>query len=189
MTFNDTISLSMRNLRQSKLRTALTTLGVSIGIASLAGMVSLGVGLQEQVVGRFLQSGVFDAITVTSPSIVGPIPGVILSGREGLRGGRMRGQQGPNARGGATSPPPNLTEDVLKQISTMENVREAYPNLRFPVEMTLGDFSQTVMAAGVPMSSRGEGTFQTIPYGQFFNDKSDGTCMLSLAMAKQVSEQ
>jgi hypothetical protein len=50
MNFGDTMGLSMRNLRQSLLRTALTTLGVSIGIASLAGMVSLGVGLQEQIV-------------------------------------------------------------------------------------------------------------------------------------------
>ena len=49
MIAGDIIGLSLRNLRQAKLRTALTTLGVSIGIASLAGMVSLGVGLQDQV--------------------------------------------------------------------------------------------------------------------------------------------
>ena len=68
MTINDTVSLALRNLRQAKLRTALTTLGVSIGIASLAGMVSLGVGLQDQLTGQFLQSGVFDAITVAFAS-------------------------------------------------------------------------------------------------------------------------
>ncbi|PYR00579.1 MAG: hypothetical protein DMF96_03035 [Acidobacteria bacterium] len=45
-------------------------IGVSIGIASLAGMVSLGLGLQDQFVGRFLKSGMFDAITVMSPKIV-----------------------------------------------------------------------------------------------------------------------
>ncbi len=44
MTFRDTLSLALRNLGEAKLRTSLTTLGVSIGIASLAGMVSLGVG-------------------------------------------------------------------------------------------------------------------------------------------------
>ena len=41
MTFTDTLLLAFRNLRQSRLRTSLTTLGVAIGIASLAGMVSL----------------------------------------------------------------------------------------------------------------------------------------------------
>ena len=61
VTFRDTIGLALRNLGQAKLRTALTTLGVSIGIASLAGMVSLGVGLQDQFVERFTRSGMFDA--------------------------------------------------------------------------------------------------------------------------------
>ena len=61
MTFRDTLGLALRNLGQAKLRTSLTTLGVSIGIASLAGMVSLGVGLQDQLVGRFTKSGMFDA--------------------------------------------------------------------------------------------------------------------------------
>src|SRR5205085_5155194 len=113
----DTIGLSLRNLRQAKLRTALTTLGVSIGIASLAGMVSLGVGLQEQIVGRFLRSGVFDAITVTSTSAFG-----------GLAGGRggFPGPGGPlRPRGGAAerpqSPGPKLDDEALKQISALEN--------------------------------------------------------------------
>ena len=64
MTFRDALGLALRNLGQAKLRTSLTVLGVSIGIASLAGMVSLGVGLQDQFVGRFTKSGMFDSITV-----------------------------------------------------------------------------------------------------------------------------
>src|SRR5262245_43966630 len=119
MTISDTFSLSLRNLSQAKLRTALTTLGVSIGIASLAGMVSLGVGLQNQVVGRLLQSGVFDSITVTSPSLLGPA-GAVLAGRGGLR---------PRS-GAPQAPSRELNEEALRQISVVENVREAYPNLR-----------------------------------------------------------
>jgi putative ABC transport system permease protein len=66
MTLKDAVGLSLRNLRQSRLRTSLTTIGVAIGIASLAGLVSLGIGLQDQVVGRFTQSGLFGSIAVTS---------------------------------------------------------------------------------------------------------------------------
>ena len=185
MTVGDTLGLSLRNLRQSKLRTALTTLGVSIGIASLAGMVSLGVGLQDQIIGRLLQSGVFDAITVTSPSLLG-VPGAILSGRGGLRGG-LRGRGGPVL--GTDSSAPKLNDEALKQISTLENVREAYPNLRVPVEITFDGFSRPMTAAGVPMSSAGEGAFQTLSYGQFFTSESDNACMLSLDLAKQIAEQ
>jgi len=183
MTFNDTISLSMRNLRQSKLRTALTTLGVSIGIASLAGMVSLGVGLQDQVVGRFLQSGVFDAITVTSPGLLGPA-GAAIAGRGGLR-------EVPRGRGidGNSATAPKLTDEAIKQISGMENVREVYPNLIVPVELTLGDFSRPLTVGGVPMSAKGEGAFQTITHGAFFSNESDPACMVSSDMAKEISDQ
>src|SRR5499427_5603624 len=99
MTFRDTIGLALRNLRQAKLRTALTTMGVAIGIASLAGMVSLGVGLQEQLVGRFMQSGLFDVVTVTQASnlpIFGP------SGR-GVARRAGRGDAQGRAGGGATT--------------------------------------------------------------------------------------
>src|SRR6187401_8498 len=81
MTFRDAVSLAFRNLRQAKLRTFLTVLGVSIGIASLAGMVSLGVGLQDQFVDRFIRSGMFDSINV--------LPGQVQLG--GLIGGGSRG--------------------------------------------------------------------------------------------------
>jgi putative ABC transport system permease protein len=178
MTLADTTSLAFRNLRQAKLRTTLTTLGVSIGIASLAGMVSLGVGLQQQIVGRFLQSGVFDAITVTSAPIFGRggFPG------RGGRGGNLQTRTG-NTRG------PNLDEKALEQISKVEHVREAYPNLRVPLEMTIGDFSEVITASGVPMSAKGEGAFQTLTRGGFFPNESDNTCMMSLDMAKQIEDR
>jgi len=155
MTFKDTVGLALRNLKQAKLRTALTTLGVSIGIASLAGMVSLGVGLQDQVVGRFLQSGVFDSVTVMAPGLLGA-PGALIAngGRDGLRGLRGRGQPGENG-----TPAPKLDDPGLKKISSLENVREVYPIFRIPVEMTLGDFSRPMTVIGVLMSSKSEGAF------------------------------
>jgi hypothetical protein len=178
MTLTDTLGLALRNLRQAKLRTALTTMGVSIGIASLAGMVSLGVGLQEQLLGRFLQSGVFDSITVTSTSLLGQRGG--FPGRVG-RGGNPEG-------GRASSPVRALDDSALKEISALEHVREAYPNLRVPLQMMIGEFSQTTTASGVPMSAKGEGAFQTFTHGEFFATESDTACMLTLDMAKQINE-
>ncbi len=185
MTMADTIGLSLRNLRQAKLRSGLTTLGVSIGIASLAGMVSLGVGLQDQVVGRFLQSGVFDAITVASPGLLGVVPAAFLSGRGGLRGARGRGAPDSSAQPSA----PKLDDNALNQIARLDNVREVYPNLRLPLEMTFGEFSRPVFAASVPMSAKGDGAFQSFAYGRFFTSESGNECMLNLNIAKQIVEQ
>ncbi|HUR21359.1 MAG TPA: FtsX-like permease family protein [Vicinamibacterales bacterium] len=179
MSFRDTLSLAFRNLRQSRLRTTLTTLGVSIGIASLAGMVSLGVGLQDQVVGRLTRSGVFDNITVSSGRSAFP-------GLGGPLGRRGRG------RGGATSstagPPPALDDEAIARFAALPNVRDAYPLLRVPVSYRHAARSGTAVASGVPESSRGEGAFQSITHGTFFKDAGSAAVMLSLDMAQQLNE-
>ena len=117
MTFRDTLGLALRNLGQAKLRTSLTTLGVSIGIASLAGMVSLGVGLQDQLVGRFTKSGMFDSINVM-PGSVGQITfGPGGRGRGGRRGGsaataaRRRSVAGERAQ--------ELNDETLKELAAL----------------------------------------------------------------------
>src|SRR5215470_12836593 len=169
MTLNDTIDLSLRNLSQAKLRTALTTLGVSIGIASLAGMISLGVGLQDQVVGRLMQSGVFGSITVTT---ISNLPGPFA--QLGSRGVFARGRSGSAGR---TDPgpaqPAKLDDDALKRLAALDNVRDVYPNIRVPVQMSIDEFSRPVLVAGVPMSQKGIGAVQTLPYGRFFNDDAE----------------
>jgi len=183
MTFYDTLSLAFRNLRQSRLRTFLTTLGVAIGIASLAGMVSLGVGLQDQVIGRLTQSGVFDSITVTGG-------GGGLFGLGGPGGGRGRGAAGGPAgrQGGTARATLPLDDDALATIRALAHVTDAYPNLRVPVQLAIGDYISTTSALGVPESSRGIGAFQSITHGAFFPDGSSPTVMLSLDLASQINE-
>ena len=43
----DLAELAARNLRESILRNSLTTVGISVGVASLVAMLSLGIGLQQ----------------------------------------------------------------------------------------------------------------------------------------------
>jgi len=186
MTIGDTVQLALRNLNQTKLRTALTVLGVSIGIASLAGMVSLGIGLQDQFVGRFTKSGVFDAITVMSAQ---DRPGVLASGL-GLGAGQRGGAR---ARGSSaavpTKPRPRLDDDALRRIGALQRVKEVYPNLRVPVALSYERFAESYIATSVPMSARNEGAFQTFAYGAFFNNESENACVLSLDVAKQINER
>lgn len=180
MTLRDTLALAFRNLRQSRLRTALTTLGVAIGIASLAGMVSLGVGLQDQVVGRLTQSGVFDSITVTGGG--GAL--AMLGGR----GGPMPGRGGRGGRSGG-SPALPLDDDALARFAQLPHVRDAYPNLRIAVRITLDEVELASTAAGVPASSRNEGAYQDMAHGAFFPDGATDVCLLSLSMAAQLSSE
>jgi putative ABC transport system permease protein len=100
------------------------------------------------------------------------------------RGGRPRNFGDPNP--GAQTPDRKLDDNAIRQIAGLEKVRDVYPNLRIPLQMSLAEFSGPVLAVGVPMSSQGEGAFQTLSFGKFFAADSDKTCMLSLSLAKRI---
>lgn len=181
MSLRDAFGLALRNLRQSKLRTTLTVLGVAIGIASLAGMVSLGVGLQDQFVGRFMQSGMFDSITVMSGNIQ-------LNGPFG--GGRGRGGRG--GRGARPvdddTPVKPLDDAALTELRTLAHVKDVYPMIRVPVELKFGETTEYAQAGGIPMSAKGTGPFQTFVHGEFLTGDNDAVCMLSLPFANRLVE-
>ncbi len=62
----DLSELALRNLRESSLRNSLTTIGISVGVASLVAMLSLGIGLQKLATRRLASSGLFDTVVVMS---------------------------------------------------------------------------------------------------------------------------
>jgi len=65
MNFSDIIALALRNLRQAKLRTALTIIGVIVGVAAIVTMVSFGIGLQRNIITQaFSRLDAFTSITV-----------------------------------------------------------------------------------------------------------------------------
>src|ERR1700751_4177472 len=66
MKIPDLTELALRNLRESVLRNSLTTIGISVGVASLVAMLSLGIGLQQMTSRRLMKSGLFDTVVVTS---------------------------------------------------------------------------------------------------------------------------
>jgi putative ABC transport system permease protein len=177
MRFSDTLSLALRNLRESKLRTVLTSLGVSIGIASLVGMVSFGVAMQDQVLGNLLRSGVFDSITVTAAPRLG--------GR-----GRRGGDTIERAREAADSARQarKLDDQALADLAAIAGVKEAFPDVRVPVEVSYGDFSEFTAATGVSMSSRGQGVFQNFKFGTFFQNEADDACVISLEFARRLDQ-
>lgn len=190
MTFRDTLSLALRNLGEAKLRTSLTTLGVSIGIASLAGMVSLGVGLQDQFVSRFTKSGLFDTITVTpGQDLPGGFAQLTRATTGRGFGARRRAEQAAK-RASRDEPPAraDLNDATITELAKLEGVKEVYPNLRVPVEAKYAGESEGILAAGVPMSAKDEGAFQSITYGRFFSNDESAECLLSLDMAKRIDE-
>ncbi|KPJ84916.1 hypothetical protein AMJ57_05090 [Parcubacteria bacterium SG8_24] len=70
MDFLATLGLAIRNLRRNRLRTALSLLGVTIGVFSVTMIVSLGFGLQSYILGQVEQFGKnFITINATVPEL------------------------------------------------------------------------------------------------------------------------
>ncbi len=176
----DVSRLAARNLREAKLRTALTTIGVAIGVGALTCMVSFGLGIQEQLFGQFLKSGLFDTITVTSARLgLGP----------GMRGRPERsGSENTPGATQAKTTAPLLDDDALKKFAAIDRVREVYPNVRVPVEIKYGSFSEFTAAAGIPMSARNEGAFRNMSRGSFFAADAADACILVQNLAARMVE-
>jgi len=147
----DLAELAVRNLRESILRNSLTTVGISVGVASLVAMLSLGIGLQQLATRRLVKSGLFDTVVVTS--------------RRDLRNFN-RGDDDNTGPSPAESPV--LDEPARLKIAQMPNVVEAYPDLRFITSFTFDDKPHLTMVAGIPASYKTNDAFEGMQ-GSFFS--------------------
>ena len=169
MKFLDLTELAWRNLREAMLRNSLTTVGISVGVASLVAMLSLGVGLQELASKRLTRTGLFDAI------IVAPR-------------GTLRGFGRPRDDSGGAAAPRLLDEDVRKRIEQVPNVVEVYPEIRFLTEIRFADNPYSTIVAGVPMSARSTGAYDGMK-GNFFSGPASDEAILQIEFARQLSQQ
>src|SRR5205823_14006033 len=58
-----------------------------------------------------------------------------------------------------------------------------------PVELQFGEVSEYLSASSVPMSSKDEGPFQTFAHGGFFGSEMENACLLSVDLAKRLTER
>jgi putative ABC transport system permease protein len=159
--------LAVRNLRESILRNSLTTVGISVGVASLVAMLSLGIGLQQLAGRRLQKSGLFDTVVVTS--------------RRDLRGfNRDQEENGP-----APADSPVLNESARQKIAQLPNVLEAYPDVRFITELRYDEKPHLTMVAGLPFSAKSNDAFDGMQ-GSFFSSETAPEVILQKSFAEQL---
>jgi putative ABC transport system permease protein len=163
----DLTELALRNLRESVLRNSLTTIGISVGVASLVAMLSLGIGLQQLASRRLMKSGLFDTVVVTS--------------RRDLRNfGREEERNGP-----APGESRILDEPTRQDIEHLPNVLEAYPDIRLITELRYEDKPHLTMIAALPASAKSNDAFETVQ-GQFFSSDMAPEAILQKAFAEEL---
>ncbi len=161
----DLLELAARNLRESVLRNSLTTLGISVGVASLVAMLSLGIGLQQLATRRLERSGLFDTVMVT---------------RGDLSGGGLRRRNGASAESQRA-----LDEGARRDIAAVPGVLEAVPDIRTVAQVRYDDKAHRAMVAAVPMSARDREAFENVQ-GSFFSSGNAPETILQKNFAEEL---
>jgi putative ABC transport system permease protein len=163
----DLTELALRNLRESLLRNSLTTIGISVGVASLVAMLSLGIGLQQLASRRLMKSGLFDTVVVTS--------------RRDLRNNNRQEESGGPVPGES----PVLDEPKRLEIQGLPNVQEAYPDIRFITELRFEDKPHLTMISALPDSARSNDAFDSMQ-GHFFSSDTAPEVILQKTFAEEL---
>jgi len=171
MKAQDLLELAARNLRESRLRNSLTTVGIAVGVASLVAMLSLGVGLQELASNRLSRSGLFDTVVVFS--------------RPEFRG-FDRSERRTGASENRDLKP--LDETVRRELEKLPNVVEVFPDVRFTCEIRYGDRSQFTFVSGLAPSARSNDAFDSMQ-GSFFTNPDAEEAILQIQFAKVLADK
>ena len=166
----DLFELAVRNLRQSKLRNGLTTVGISVGVASLVAMLSLGVGLQQLATKRLAGSGMFDTVFVTS--------------KQDSRGFDREEDQKDQHPEKA----PVLDEASRQQMTRLQYVTEVEPEVRVMGQIVYGGQTHFGFVTGLPMSARENEAFDNLQ-GKFFSSSDADEVILLDDFAKELNPQ
>jgi putative ABC transport system permease protein len=121
----DSLQLATRALRVNKLRSALTMLGIVVGVAAVVCMVSVGAGAQAEVSER---------IRTLGANLLLVMPGALNSGGARLESGTQ----------------PTLTEEDAAAIRrALADVQVAAPLLSHAMPLVAGNRSWTTLVAGI----------------------------------------
>ncbi len=158
------LKIAMRALARNKARSALTMLGIVIGVAAVIAMVSLGQGAQEQVQEQIASMGT-NMLIVSAGS-----------------------QNSGGLRGGAGTSTTLTPEDVQAVLRDDPSVRAASPSVGVGVTLVFGNQNWTTRAEGVgtqypDIRNRG------VVSGEFFTDADVTTAARVAVIGQTVADQ
>jgi ABC-type antimicrobial peptide transport system permease subunit len=151
MPFLDILYLSLRNLREAKLRATLTTMGVIVGVAVIVTMVSFGLGLQRNTVERFKALDLFNELTVSGQNVASLAMSNPNANQASEDGRRRQGGANANAKPATRI----LDEAAIAEIEKIPGVAYVEPFIRLSPFMRSNNrvLNYWVAGASVPNES------------------------------------
>jgi len=169
LTFRN-IRMALQSIRGTKLRSALTMLGIIIGVASVITAVSLGEGVRRQVAGN---------VAIADKNTISVRPGKLVNRAPSGRITSVNYSAALGSRG--------LTDQDIQAIAKLESVKTALPLSTISSLAKNNDdktFEGTVIGTG-PDFQRLSG--QKVTYGEFFTkDQTDRDVAI---IGKTVAEE
>jgi putative ABC transport system permease protein len=160
MRFLEYLDFAAANLREMKLRTALTAFGVTVGIGALVAMVGFGQGLQRNVAESFEKLDLFNSVTVLPAGGLGGTP----------FGGRARASR----RGRPSiSSGPALDDAAVHTFQGLKGVETAFPEVRFPAVVGIGDAEEFRLVQVVPARIAASKLVKLVAGAPFTRDDED----------------
>ncbi|MDQ3821478.1 MAG: ABC transporter permease, partial [Acidobacteriota bacterium] len=178
MTLRDILHLSLRNLREAKLRATLTTMGVIVGVAVIVTMVSFGLGLQRNTVARFKELDLFNEITVFGKNISNLM--------EAEMDRRQRGPGDPERNRPVAQEKTHerpLDDAAITEIANIRGVASVEPNISFNVYVRINGKARTAFVGGtlVPNPSS---RFKNFSAGGMISSPDAGEAVVDEAFLK-----
>lgn len=181
MSLLDILQLALRNLRQARLRAALTTMGVIVGVAVIVTMVSFGLGLQRNMLARFKALDLFNEIQVFGRSLSN-----LATARmdrtprreDDERGNRRNGRQTPDK-----APTRILDDAAVAEISAIPGVAYVEPNINFTVYVRANNQVLTQFAGGATVPNAAS-RFQQFVAGKMISSPNADEAVVSERFAR-----
>jgi putative ABC transport system permease protein len=164
----DYFEFALSDLSQRKLRTFLTSFGVTVGIGALMAMVGFGVGMQKNVTDNFRKLDLFNALTVL-PEGAGPAA-------------PARGRRGPAV------PKPDgarLDDAAVARIASLPGVESAYPEVRFPAVIRFEGKEEFRLVQVLPAKS-GASRRSVLAAGRMFGSDDERAVVVSRGLLRQL---
>ena len=165
MNLTDIIALALRNLRQAKLRTALTVIGVVIGVAAIITMVSFGLGLQQNIIEKtFARLDVFTSITVFGKSVE-----TLIAMNERSRTENNDAAQTATPEQTDEQKRAVLDDTTIAEMAKIRGVRYAQPLINFQCFVRVDGRTQRRRIGGAPAVVENNPRFSKLIAGQHFS--------------------
>ncbi len=133
MHFSDKFLMAWSSLTKRKLRTMLTIMGVTIGVAAIVTMMALGEGLKQQSLEMIEQFGGLRTITV--------------------REGSGKSSADANAKTDAQATKFKLSDETIKSIEAIDHVEKADPQLSVSAIAKAGKYTFNAYIVGMKLST------------------------------------